>query len=415
MHKLKAMMNIFNRTTRFLLSGSGPWQSNPASTFWSITSQPTANHAIRILRNFVALMAILTAVSCSNRTIQEDPVNYMVTGDTVFIPEHSNIRTRLKHEEVVTEAYRLELITAGIVRTIPNRYAEIAPPFSGRVLKSFVRLGQKVEPGSPIFELSSPDFFNAQKEYFDARQEFRQAELNLKRQQDLLKNGVGIQRELEEAETDFATKRSSFDNAAAALKIFSINPEEVVLGQPLTVTSPIRGEIVDNRIVIGQYLKEDAAPIAMVAELSTVWVAGQVKEKDIRLIKELDAVEIRTDAYRDKLFPGRVYHVNSMVDEDTRSVQVLIECDNTERDLKPGMYVTVRFTETPEPAVLIPGKAVMLMNEDQYVFVQVGKDQYQRRKIETEGTSNGKVVVRSGLHAGEIILSEGGIYLMEAR
>jgi cobalt-zinc-cadmium efflux system membrane fusion protein len=366
-----------------------------------------------ILIKALVLSALLSA--CKNNSSEQDEANYTVDGNIISLKENANIKSLIKVEKVAAEDFRLELVTAGIVRSIPNNYAEIAPPFAGRILKSYVRLGQKVEPGSPIFEMSSPDYFNAQKEYFDAKQEFKQAELNLKRQQDLLKNGVGVQRELEEAETDFATKKSALENAAAALRIFNINPENTVLGQPLIVTSPIKGEIVDNNIVIGQYLKEDAAPIAIVAELSKVWIVGQVKEKDIRFIHELDEVQVNIAAFPDRIIKGKVYHVNEIVDEDTRSVQVLIECDNKEHDLKPGMYVTVRFIDTPEPAILINSKAVLQMNDHQFVYVQVGKDQYEKRKIETEGTSNGKVVVKSGLKSGEMVVSEGGIYLLELK
>jgi cobalt-zinc-cadmium efflux system membrane fusion protein len=142
---------------------------------------------------------------------------------------------------------------------------------------------------------------------------------------------------------------------------------------------------------------------------------GQVKEKDIRFIHELDEVLVNIAAFPDRIIKGKVYHVNEIVDEDTRSVQVLIECDNKDRDLKPGMYVTVRFIDTPEPAILVNSKAVLQMNDHQFVYVQVGKDQYEKRKIETEGTSNGKVVVKSGLKSGEMIVSEGGIYLLELK
>ena len=53
----------------------------------------------------------------------------------------------------------------------------------------------------------------------------------------------------------------------AALKVFQINPDEMALGQPLIVRSPIAGEVVKDRIVIGQYMKEDAEPVAVIADL----------------------------------------------------------------------------------------------------------------------------------------------------
>ena len=367
-----------------------------------------------IMVKYIVVLIILLG-SCNSSNNAEETKNYIIEGETISLPENSNILPRIKVDTVIEEQFQLELFTAGTVKAIPNNYAEIAPPFAGRVLKSYVRLGQSVSPGSPIFEISSPDYFSAQKEYFDAKSEFKQAELNLNRQKDLLTNGVGVQRELEEAETEFETKKSALANASAALKIFNINPSKMVLGQPLIVTSPINGEIVDNNIVIGQYLKEDAAPIAIVAELSKVWIVGQVKEKDIRFIHELDEVEVKIAAFPDRVIKGKVFHVNEIVDEETRSVQVLIECDNKERNLKPGMYVTVRFIGIPKPTILIPTQSVLQMYDNQFVFVQTGKLQYQKRKIETESTSNGKVIVKSGLKPGDIIVSEGGIYLLEAK
>ena len=297
----------------------------------------------------------------------------------------------------------------------PNYYAEIASPFPGRVLKSYVTLGQKVIPGSPIVEISSTDFFSSQKEYFDSKSEFKQAALNLKRQQDLLKNGVGIQRDLEQAETEFETKKSALSNTAAALKIFNVDPSKTVLGQPLLVKSPIKGEIVENNIVIGQYLKEDAAPVALVADLGTVWIIGMVKEKDLGFIQELNQADIMVAAFPDKRMKGKVHHINEVVDETTRSVQVIIACQNVDRILKPGMYVTVKFINTPKPALFVPAKAVLQYNDQSFVFVQTRKGTYVKRTVQTGITDNGKIMIVSGLQPNEVIISEGAFYLLEAK
>ncbi|MDR2284955.1 MAG: efflux RND transporter periplasmic adaptor subunit [Sphingobacterium sp.] len=357
---------------------------------------------------------VLSSCSGTSKKEEEDNRAYRIEGDAVLLTAESPIHSKLGFETVAEEDFILEMTSAGTVKTIPNAYAEIASPFAGRVLRSFVRLGQKVQPGSPIFELSSPDYFNAEKEYTDARQEFRQAELNLKRQQDLLKNGVGIQRELEDAETDYEIKKSALSNSLSALKIFNVNPEKMSLGKPMIVRSPIKGEIVDNNIVIGQYLKEDAEPIAVVAELSKVWIVGQVKEKDIRFIHELDEVEVKVAAYPDHLIKGKVYHVNEIVDEETRSVEVLIECDNINHELKPGMYVTVLFRDTPQKSILVPSSAVFQANDKQFVFVKEGESKFVKRQVHISGTSNERVVVASGLDAGETIVTSGGSLMLRS-
>ncbi|WP_295840523.1 efflux RND transporter periplasmic adaptor subunit [uncultured Apibacter sp.] len=357
----------------------------------------------------------LITYSCHKQNTEEEKPEYIVRGNTIILTDNSNIKNHLKVEPVNKEWLSPDLSTVGIVRAIPTGYAEIVPPFAGRITQSFVKLGQKVNIGSPLFAISSPEYFNAQKDYFEAQQEYSLSNLNLKRQKDLLQHGVGIQRVVEEAKTDYETKKSALENASAALKVFNINPSNLKLGQPLVVSSPIKGEIITSNIVIGQYIKEEAEPIATIAELNKVWIAGQIKEKDLGFINKLREVTIQADAFPTKNLTGKIFHVNEMVDEDTRSVEVLVECDNSDKILKPGMYVNVHFKNEPEETLTVPTKAIYQVNDDQFVFVQIDKNKFVKKKVQTKDISKDKTEIKNGINAGENVVTEGGIYLLEAQ
>lgn len=357
----------------------------------------------------------LITYSCHKQNTEEEKPEYIVRGNTIILTDNSNIKNHLKAEPVNKEWLSPDLSTVGIVRAIPTGYAEIIPPFAGRITQSFVKLGQKVNIGSPLFAISSPEYFNAQKDYFEAQQEYSLSNLNLKRQKDLLQHGVGIQRVVEEAKTDYETKKSALENATAALKVFNINPSNLKLGQPLVVSSPIKGEIITSNIVIGQYIKEEAEPIATIAELNKVWIAGQIKEKDLGFINKLREVTIQADAFPTKNLTGKIFHVNEMVDEDTRSVEVLVECDNSDKILKPGMYVNVHFKNEPEETLTVPTKAIYQVNDDQFVFVQIDKNKFVKKKVQTKDISKDKTEIKNGINAGENVVTEGGIYLLEAQ
>lgn len=357
----------------------------------------------------------LITYSCHKQNTEEEKPEYIVRGNTIILTDNSNIKNHLKAEPVNKEWLSPDLSTVGIVRAIPTGYAEIIPPFAGRITQSFVKLGQKVNIGSPLFAISSPEYFNAQKDYFEAQQEYSLSNLNLKRQKDLLQHGVGIQRVVEEAKTDYETKKSALENATAALKVFNINPSNLKLGQPLVVSSPIKGEIITSNIVIGQYIKEEAEPIATIAELNKVWIAGQIKEKDLGFINKLREVTIQADAFPTKNITGKIFHVNEMVDEDTRSVEVLVECDNSDKILKPGMYVNVHFKNEPEETLTVPTKAIYQVNDDQFVFVQIDKNKFVKKKVQTKDISKDKTEIKNGINAGENVVTEGGIYLLEAQ
>lgn len=361
------------------------------------------------------LIAVTILSACNDKNTVSENENYSVQNDTILIPAGSTIASKLKLETVKNEPYQLELLTAGTVKTIPNSYAEIAPPFSGRVTKVYLKLGMKTHAGTPLFEMVSPDFIDAQKSFFQAKSAYQITKLSLKRQQDLKTNGVGSQKDLEEAEANFEVNEKEYQNAIASLKIFGVNVDKLVFGQPLVITSPIAGEIITNEVVMGQYIKADDAPKAKVADLRKVWVTGQVKEKDIRFIHELDGAEIQVASYPDKKITGKIYHVDEIVDEATRSVQVLIECLNNDHSLKPGMYVTVKFTDTPTNTLFVPAKAVLQFNDKSFVLIQTAKGKYIRRYVETGISNNGKIAILSGLKSNETIISEGAFYLLEAK
>lgn len=366
-------------------------------------------------KNFIICIIILCLAACKHNNLAKESSDYDTNRDTVTLSENSPVIEKLQEQVINIRSYIFELTTSGTVKAIPNNYALIAAPFAGRITRSFVRLGQEVNAGAPVFEISSPSYYETGKAYYQTKEEMDLANKNLKRQKDLLNKGVGVQKDLEEAEVNYALKKKDFENALASLKVYQVDTSDLVLGQPLIVRSPIRGTIVENNIVIGQYIKEDSEPVATVAELVKIWVSGQVKEKDIRYINETEDVAINLIAFPEKVIKGRIYHIKSIIDEDTRSVQVLIECDNKDKIMKPGMYVTAKFSHHIDNAIIIPSKAVFQMDDAEFVFVHIGKNRYLKRKIETLTEDKDSAIIRTGLKAGEEIVVNGGFYLLEEK
>jgi cobalt-zinc-cadmium efflux system membrane fusion protein len=368
---------------------------------------------MKMNRLFYLIAFAILISSCTKKNESQKISDYKTCGDTIVISNGSSILEKIKTETINKINYNFELTTSGAVEAIPNNYAQIAPPFAGRITKSCVRLGQKVKAGTPVFEISSPSFYETGKAYYQAKQEMELAEKNFKREKDLLSKNVGVQKDVEEAEVNFELKKKEYENALASLKVYQINPKQLVLGQPLIVRSPIDGIIVDNKIVIGQYVKEDAEPVATVAQLNKIWVKAQVKEKDIRFIRVSDKVDVKPVSFPDVMIKGSIYHVNNMLDEETRSVGVIVECDNSNMLMKPGMYVAVNFHNSINNSIIIPSKAIFQLDDNCFVFVSVGDNKYIKRKITTLSVEKDKTIVETGLNIGDKIIVEGGIYFLD--
>lgn len=353
----------------------------------------------------------LLVSACGQKESTQEGSRIQHNGDTITVPDNSSVLGQIVVQKTQLREFSSEFRTVGTVRPVSGKLAEIVPPFAGRIVKSFVRLGQKINAGTPVFELGSSEFYEATKSYFSAQSANGIAQINYNRQKELAANGVASQKELEQAKNEALIANQEFEQAQATLNIFNIDVSSLQMGQPLKVISPISGEVVQNNITIGSYVKEDSEALAVVADLSEVWVVARVKEKYFGAIKQGDQVEVFVDAQPNKTIWGTIYYIGEMLDEETRSLDVIVRCNNTDKDLKLGMFCVVHFLSSPKESIILPSTVIMKEEDRDYVLIELSKGKYLRRYIESESVNVEETRILSGLREGETVVVKGGIYL----
>jgi len=356
---------------------------------------------------------LLLIVSCGKKNTSEDATadQLTITGDTVIVPEHSSVLSKLKVGIITRQDYASTCTTAGTVKPLAGHLAEIASPFEGRIVRSRVKLGQPVTSGMPLFEITSSAYFDAVKSFMQAKQTMLLNKTNYLRRKDLTNHGIGSQKELEEAASEYQSAVSDYERAKATLGIFHISTKNLTMSRPLIIRSPISGEVVKNDLVVGQYLKTDNEAVVTVADLNKVWVVAQVKENHIGEISHQDNVTVTTESNPEEPVQGVVDYIGKMMDEQTRSVEVYVVCNNHHHLLKPGMFVTANFQHHHKNAIILPSTAILQQDDRSYVFVQTGKKQFVKRQVVVASDGEKNQVVKSGLSSNERIVFEGGIYL----
>lgn len=89
------------------------------------------------------ICGVLLVTACKSKSKEEQQSGYRMEGDTVQITDRF-LSEKIKVTVARLEPYSKEVITSGVVRPIPTRYACIASPFAGRVTKSYIQIGQQV-------------------------------------------------------------------------------------------------------------------------------------------------------------------------------------------------------------------------------------------------------------------------------
>ena len=100
------------------------------------------------------------------------------------------------------------------------------------------------------------------------------------------------------------------------------------------------------------------------------------------------------------------------MDPQTRAIHVAIQLDGHGNRLKPGMFARVSIEERTERALVIPLACVLSVEGRTFVFVRTGPTRFERREVNL-GLDNGTdVEVRSGVVAGEAVVS-GNVILLK--
>lgn len=361
----------------------------------------------------VSLVLLASALcGCGTRRTADDAASS--TGFTsdengVTVVQDSPLSAKLVLSEVTAQTLDIQLRTTASVGYRSGCVAEIGLPFGGRVIRSFVRLGDPVRRGQALFEVSSSDYMEAVKNYQESRSTADLASANRNRKEAQHQSGMISDREWEEICAEARNAENACELARRSLSLFNVDPSAVSVGEPLRVVSPISGRVIRNDLVIGGYLsEEDDAPMT-VADLSTVWVTANVKASQVAGLAAGQPVTVEVDAGHQA--DGRIFYVGEVLDEKTRTLPVVIECNNAQRLLKPGMFVTASFAHQDVEVLAIPSTAVFQGEEAKFVYVQDAPGHFQKVPVYVESIEKGLLRVLSGLDAGETIIADGGIYL----
>ena len=340
---------------------------------------------------------------------QVEAITYEQRDGKIYLPEASPIRDRITIGASTKDTLTEVVSAPATVEANPAQRAQIFPPAGGRIVDLYVGMGQEVRRGQRLFTLYSPDIAEVQTEFINSRSALAQSERALNRVKELHRRGIAPERELEEARTEFEIAKAELEGASLKLDIIGLTEEEV--GKPLIVRSPINGRIVSLQVAQGEYISEPEEPLMLIADLSNVWITARIQEKDIRFIHRDAEAEATFAAYPGEVYSGNVLFIGDLLDEETRTTKVTVALPNEDYRLKPGMFANVKFKTPAAAMVVVPPRAVLQRRDFNYVYVEKEPHLYERREVRTGSTIDGKLVILSGLEAGERIIVENAVLL----
>lgn len=275
----------------------------------------------------------------------------------------------------------------------------VSADLPGTVAKIHFESGQWVKEGDVLVEL-------------DTRQERAQL-ANMEAQRDLAKINYG---RTEQLVKEGIIARSEYDNVTAQQKATEAQVGDIKAAiARKTIRAPFSGVLGIRQVNLGQYLAAGQAIVSL-QSLNPIYVNFGVPQQETLQVAVGGTIRVTSDDLHGVQFTGRINAIDSVVNEQTRNIQVQATLANPGGKLRPGMFLTVDLPlGAPRQVVPLPASAINYAPYGDSVYIVTDMtDQkghtyrgVRQQVVKIEGTRGDQVAVTSGLKAGDEVVSSG--------
>ncbi len=293
-----------------------------------------------------------------------------------------------------------EVRTVAQVTYDETRLRTISPKIDGWVEQLYVNFtGQPVSVGQPLLSLYSPMLVSAQ--------------------QELLLAGRVMQ-SLSDASSE--ARQEAADLRAAArrrLQYWDISDAQIAhlertgeVLKTLTLRSSANGVIIEKNVQQGQKIMAGES-LYKVADLSIVWIEGEVFERDLAGIRVGSSVNVELEALPGEKRTGRITYLYPTLNAETRTARIRVALPNPGNRVKPGMYATILIEGATQSMLSVPRSAVLSTGERNLVFVRGPKGDLEPREVSIGFSTNDRTEILSGVKVGDTVVAS-ATFLVDA-
>nr|WP_294928604.1 efflux RND transporter periplasmic adaptor subunit [uncultured Flavobacterium sp.] len=313
------------------------------------------------------------------------------------IVAEKNAAVSVKVTPVKTEQVSLDFVANGNFQ--PIQELTFSAEKSGKVISVLVKEGDYVKVGQTLLTMRG-DVINVNAQ--TAQAAYQNAKSDYSRYENAFKSGGVTKQQLDQA-------KLALTNAEANLKQANINVGDT------RVKAPISGFINKKHIEPGSILTGmPATPLFDIVNVSKLKLVVTVNENQVASLKRGNSVNITASVYPDKIFSGKITFIASKADESLNFPVEIEITNNSNNDLKAGMYGTANFAskQQKQNLMVVPRNAFVGSVSSNEIFV--AENGVAKLKKVTAGRILGdKVEIINGLNDGENVITTGQINLQD--
>jgi cobalt-zinc-cadmium efflux system membrane fusion protein len=322
---------------------------------------------------------------------------------------------------VDAHTFPLQREAVGSIDFNEDMTTQVFPPYQGRIVQLFAKLGDNVSKGQPLFTIESPDLIQAESSLIGAAGVLDLTSKALERAKQLHEIQGMADKDLEQSISDQQSAEGALRASRDGVAVFGKSQTAIdrivqtrTIDPLLVVLSPVSGRVTARNAAPGVFVQPGNTPAPYsVADIARIWMNASVTESDMPLVRKGQELRVSVMAFPEREFAGRISAVGSTVDPQLHRGLVRAEIDDPQHELLPGMFASfVIVTGDPVSGPAIPIDGVVREGDGSMtVWVTADGHRFTQRPVKLGLQSGGYDQIVEGARVGERIVIKGAIIL----
>lgn len=352
------------------------------------------------MKNSFFILLITLAFSCREKHVHtgNKPENglssHQMEENELHLTDQQILLGNIKIDPVKEHTLEEEILITGVVNVNQKNTTAVSTRVMGRIERLYFKnAGETIRKGEPLYDIYSEDLNMAVRELRLASEKYK-----------ALKNDqVDLQKILLSAKN----KLRLWGLTVSQIDELERSPEG---SRVVTIVSPASGVIVSTDVREGDYIMEGASTFHL-ADLSALWIEGQLYSDQVGLVKEGMEARVTFPGFPGREHRGKISFINPELNKTSKINGIRLEVPNQDMSLIPGTQAYIHITTKTIHTIAVPADAIILEERSSTVWVNTGRNMFTSRMVTTGLEANGLTEIKSGLQKGDTVVISGAYLL----
>jgi cobalt-zinc-cadmium efflux system membrane fusion protein len=303
-----------------------------------------------------------------------------------------------------------QLTLSGKIEYNENDLVTFRSLLLGVVEKVDFELGDQVKKGQVLAVIKSTEIQSLFQQKKSQQNQINLLGKLLNTKKDLLNDGMISEPEMLQVEHELETAKLELNRINQSLQLYHAVGEGT-----FQILAPKNGYIIQKDISQGQIITHESDPLFSISNLKEVWVMLNVYASNLRYIKTGDQVKVRTIAYPDEVYIGKIDKIYNVFDASEHVMKARVVLENQNLNLMPGLNADIIIDKKrlDQTAMAVPNKSLIFSNNENYLLIYHDDCNIESRKVEVLTSNEEVTYVKGDFNDREKIIGSNALLIFE--